>query len=95
MGKRNFRRLKNKLYKEKKAGFYVYGKGEVGNGKEAIKYVGRYTGRPVMAESRIIKYDGENVTYWYERHEDGQRVEETINAIEFIKRLVIHIPEER
>lgn len=95
IGKRRFKKIKDKLYKEKKEGFYVYGKGEVGSGKQAIKYVGRYTGRPVMAESRIKKYDGEKVTYWYERHEDGKRVEETIDAIEFIKRLVVHIPEKQ
>lgn len=95
VGKRNFRALKNRLYKEKNNGFYVYGKGEVENGRQAIRYVGRYTGRPVMAESRIIKYDGKQVTFWYERHEDGKRVEETIDAEEFIKRLIIHIPEKQ
>ena len=95
IGKRKFRQLKNKLYKEKQEGFYVYGKGEIKNEKAAMNYVGRYTGRPAMAESRIISYDGEKVTYYYERHEDGERIEETVDAIEFIKKLIIHIPEEQ
>jgi len=45
-----------------------------------VNYVIRYSGKPAMAQSRIIKYDGEYVTFWYDRHEDNQRVEETIHA---------------
>ena len=33
------------------------------------------------------------VTFHYNRHEDNEYVEETIPAIEFIKRLIRHIPE--
>jgi hypothetical protein len=93
IGKREMRTLKNKLYREKNQGFYVYGKGEVKSEKAAIQYMGRYTGRPVIAESRILDYDGEKVTFYYERHEDGKRVVETIDAHEFIKRVIVHIPE--
>lgn len=95
IGKRKFKGLKNKLYKKLGEGFYVYGKGIVKNETAAIMYVGRYTGRPVMSESRIIDYDGETVTYYYERHEDGKRIEEKIDVYEFIKKLIIHIPEEQ
>lgn len=38
-----------------------------------------------MAQSRILNYDGEYVTFWYDRHEDNQRVEEIVNVYEFIK----------
>lgn len=95
VGKKEFRKLKNQLYKEKNNGFYVYGKGEVKSEKQAIQYVGRYTGRPPIAESRILSYDGKKVRFFYVRHEDGKRVEEEIDAIEFIKRLIVHIPEEQ
>lgn len=74
IGKREMKELKNRLYREKKQGFYVYGKGEIKSEKAAIQYVGRYTGRPVIAESRILDYDGKKVTFYYERHEDGKRV---------------------
>ena len=40
-----------------------------------------------MAQSRIINYDGSYVTYYYERHEDGKRIEETIHVYDFIKLL--------
>lgn len=95
VGKKEFKKLKNKMYKEKSKGFYVYGKGEVKSEKQAIQYVGRYTGRPPIAESRILSYDGQKVKFYYVRHEDGKRVDEEIDAIEFIQRLIIHIPEEQ
>lgn len=94
LGKNNFRPLKNKIYANTKNGFYVRAKpSKSRNIKKGIQYVVRYTGRPVMAQSRIINYDGENVTFYYQRHEDNQRVEETISALDFIKRLIIHIPD--
>ncbi len=49
--------------------------------------------RPVIATSRIDKYDGEMVTFHYNRHEDEQYIEETVPAMEFIQRLIRHIPE--
>lgn len=46
-----------------------------------------------MAQSRILNYDGTYVTYYYERHEDGKRIVETIHVFDFIKKLIIHIPD--
>lgn len=61
--------------------------------KQIAKYIGRYLGRPVIATSRIDKYNGENVTFHYNRHEDEKLIVETIPALEFMERLVQHIPE--
>ncbi|WP_195516903.1 IS91 family transposase [Paraclostridium bifermentans] len=85
--------LKNKLYKEKDKGFYVHAKTEIKSAKTAAKHVGRYVGRPAIAESRILKYDGKNVTYKYTRHEDNKVIVETVHVYEFIKRIIRHIPE--
>lgn len=85
--------IKNKLYKEKVKGFYVHAKTEIKSAKIAAKYVGRYVGRPAIAESRILKYDGKNVTYKYTRHEDNKVIVETVHVYEFIKRIIRHIPE--
>jgi len=95
IGKKKIKALKDAMYKKYGKGFYVYAKGEMKDAGGAAKYVGRYMGRPAIAESRIIRYDGEKVTFWYERHEDGKRVEETIDAKEFIGRLIRHIPEKQ
>lgn len=88
-----FKKVKAFLYKEFQQGFYVYAKSNVSDPKEVMKYVTRYTGRPVMANSRIINYDGHTVTYFYERHEDGKRVVVSLPAFDFIKKLIIHIPD--
>lgn len=45
------------------------------------------------ATSRIDNYDGVFVTFHYNRHEDEKYVEETLPAMDFIKRLIRHIPE--
>lgn len=89
-----FKQLKNQIYKEYNNGFYVYAKPDnISSINQTINYVVRYTGRPAMAQSRIIDYDGTYVTYYYERHEDGKRIEEKIHAYEFIKKLMMHIPD--
>lgn len=81
------------LYKHCPNGFYVYAKPTLTNNQDVLKYIGRYLGRPVIASSRIDNYDGENVTFHYNRHEDNKLITETVSAVDFIKKLIIHIPE--
>ena len=89
--RRELKNIINRLYSEKKEGFYVFADRVIKNSKGAIKYVGRYTGRPAIANSRIVSYDGEQVTYYYNDKETGKRVEITISVFEFIKRVIVHI----
>ena len=89
----SFQKVKARCYREHKEGFYVYAKPNKCDPKTAMKYIGRYLGRPVIATSRIDNYDGNFVTFHYNRHEDDQYVEETVPVMEFIKRLIRHIPE--
>ena len=49
-----------------------------------IKYIGRYLGKPVIATSRIDSYDGEFVTFHYNRHEDEKLVTETLPVLDFM-----------
>ena len=74
----SFKKVKARCYRQHKDGFYVYAKPNNCDPKTVIKYIGRYLGRPVIATSRIDKYDGDFVTFHYNRHEDDQYVEETI-----------------
>ena len=91
---KDFKKTKAYIYKNCPNGFYVYAKpAPRSNTNEIIKYIGRYLGRPIIATSRIDKYDGRNVTFHYTRHEDGKLVSETIPATEFIKKLIVHIPD--
>ena len=89
----SFKKTLARSYKDHKDGFYVYAKDSDVPTDQMIKYVGRYLGRPVIANSRIDKYDGDSVTFHYNRHEDDVYVEETIPALDFIRRLIVHIPE--
>lgn len=88
-----FKKVKSFIYKHCLNGFYVYAKPTLTNNKEVIKYIGRYLGRPVIATSRIDNYDGNNVTFHYNRHEDNKLIIETVPATEFIKMLIVHIPD--
>ena len=89
----SFKPVNARIYREHKNGFYVYAKPSQCDPKTISQYIGRYFGRPVIATKRIDKYDGEMVTFHYNRHEDNKYVDETIPALEFIERLVQHIPE--
>jgi len=89
----SFKKVKSYIYKHCPNGFYVYAKSAVSTTKDVIKYIGRYLGRPVIASSRIDNYDGQNVTFHYNRHEDDELVTETIPAVDFIKSLIVHIPD--
>lgn len=89
----SFKKVKAMCYRDHKDGFYVYAKPNKCKPRDVLKYIGRYLGRPVIATSRIDSYDGEFVTFHYNRHEDDKLVYETIPAMHFIKRLIRHIPE--
>ena len=88
----SFKSVKNRCYKEHKHGFYVYAKPNKCNPKIVTKYIGRYLGRPVIATSRIDRYDGETVTFHYNRHEDNRLITESVPVMKFIQRLIQHIP---
>jgi hypothetical protein len=58
-----------------------------------VQYVGRYTKRPVIAETRISNYDGDNVSFWFDDRNLHDKVFITLPVNEFITRMVRHIPE--
>ena len=89
----SFKKTKALIYQKDKNGFYVYAKPNLCDPDTIIKYISRYLGRPVIALSRIDSYDGESVTFHYNRHEDNVFVRKTLPVIDFIKLLIQHIPE--
>jgi len=88
----SFKPLMNACYKATKNGFYVRAPKQKGKIRNLINYIGRYLGRPPIAKSRVVAYDGKMVTFQYKRHEDGKPESKTLTAEEFIKLLVVHIP---
>lgn len=89
----SFKKTKAHIYKKDSNGFYVFAKPNLCDTQTVVKYISRYLGRPVIALSRIDSYDGENVTFHYNRHEDNVFVKKTIPALDFISLLIQHIPE--
>ena len=77
----SFKRVKAYIYKHCPNGFYVYANPTLANNQDVLKYIGRYLRRPVIATSRIDNYDGENVTFHYNRHEDNELITETVSAV--------------
>ena len=85
-------RLIDILFVDYPKGFYVNAESKMDDAQKAAKYVGRYIARPSIAESRIQSYDGETVTFTYEDHETGETKSEILPVLQFIGRLVMHIP---
>ena len=62
-------------------------------GWNMARYIGRYVKHPPIAESRIMVFDGKQVTFWYKDSETKQRKMVTMEKFEFIRLLLSHIPE--
>ena len=88
----SFKFLVDELYANNELGFYVYAPPIKNFNTGLINYITRYAGRPVLAQSRIIDYTGDTVTFTYTPHDSDDLVTETVPVFEFIKKLIIHIP---
>ena len=88
-------KLINELFKRYKKGFYVNAEPKVKDGKGVGKYIGRYLRHPAIADSRILSYDGKDVTFSYrDRSESGKTIVriKKVPVLEFIHGVVRHIP---
>jgi len=60
----------------------------------SVQYIGRYTKRAVMAEYRIVYYDGKIVRFSYKDYAEGGKTSfMTLKVHTFIGRLIRHIPD--
>ncbi len=73
--------------------WYVNFGRKLDNASFTIIYIGRYTKRPVIAESRILSYDGKFVTFSYDDQISSQTIYAKLPVDEFITRLIRHIPD--
>ena len=91
-GNREIAKIINWCYKERKNGFNIQAKRRIeGNTKQAARYMARYVRHPAIADSRIINYDTEKVTFVYEREEKTYTV--VMDKYEFIHNVIKHIPD--
>jgi hypothetical protein len=60
----------------------------------SVRYIGRYTKRAVMAEYRIVAYNGKSVTFSYKDYAEGGKLSyRSLRINTFIGRLIRHIPD--
>lgn len=82
------------IYERRKGvGLIARAKKEKVRKRDIVGYLIKYVTSPAIALSRIIGYDGEEVTYYYREHPTDRRVTITVSAYEFIRRMIQHIPE--
>lgn len=83
----------DRSWREYPKGFVAYiEKGDVPQGGSGLAYyLAKYVVSPPISVKRIIRYDGKVVRYWYKDHQTGKKVEEEVDAITFIGRMVQHI----
>jgi hypothetical protein len=72
----------------------VYAKRPFGGPDAVLAYLSRYTHRIAIANSRLVAFDGERVTFkWkdYRAKGDARYKLMTLDADEFIRRFLIHV----
>lgn len=91
-GNREIAKIIDWCFKERKNGFNIQAKRRIeGKTKQAARYMARYVRHPAIADSRIINYDTEKVTFVYEREEKTYTV--VMDKYEFIHNVIKHIPD--
>lgn len=84
----------DEIYERRKGvGLIARAKKEKVRKRDIVGYLIKYVVSPPIALSRIMEYDGEEVTYHYREHPTDKKVTITVSAYEFIKRMIQHIPE--
>lgn len=86
--------LKNKIsiaYRKYSNGFYVNSNNIINNIHNIAKYLGRYLARPAIAEYRITFFDSKNITFWYQKPDNDDKIFITLSLRDFFGRLVSHI----
>lgn len=84
-----FQRLLTSLYQKE---WVVYCKPPFKNADCVVEYLGRYTHRVAISNSRIAKLEDDHVTFKWRDYKDNNKPKEmTVAADEFIRRFLIHV----
>jgi len=84
-----FAALKKKLYEKN---WNVYSKKSLGGVNSVLEYLGRYTHRVAISNSRIKTIENDEVTFRYKNYQNrGRQQEMTIRCTEFARRFLMHI----
>ena len=70
----------------------VFGRGSVAGPEAVLEYLGRYTHRVALSNGRLVRMDGDGVTFRYKDYRTGGALREmTLDGVEFVRRLSLHI----
>jgi hypothetical protein len=84
-----FNHFKEKLYQKK---WVVHIKEPFAGPKQVLKYLGRYTHRIAISNSRIIDIQNGKITFESKNYaKNGEKQNITLSATEFIRRFLLHI----
>jgi hypothetical protein len=84
-----FRRLLKRLYRQD---WYVYAKPPFAGAEQVYRYLGRYTHRVAISNSRLVSFHDGRVCFRYKDYADGNRIKQmTLSAEEFIRRFLLHV----
>ena len=85
---KEFYRLLNTLYDKK---WITYCKRPFGGPKQVVEYLGRYTHRVAISNSRIKRIENGKVVFEYKDYRDNKSKEMALTPVEFIRRFMLHI----
>ncbi len=84
-----FNVLLKELYRQE---WVVYCKPPFQSAERVMDYLGRYTHRVAISNDRLVKLEGDKVTFRYRDRKDNDRIKPmTLEATEFIRRFLLHI----
>ncbi len=85
----SFQQLLDCLYR---TSWVVYAKPPFGGAAQVYRYLGRYTHRVAISNSRLISLQGDRVRFQYKDYADAQKSKElTLSAEEFLRRFLLHV----
>jgi hypothetical protein len=80
------------LKKAEEKKWVVYSKRPMGGPAQVLKYLGQYTHRTAISNSRLVGMDGEEVSFTYRDSRDSNQIKTISLAVEeFISRFLLHI----
>jgi hypothetical protein len=74
----------------------VYCKPPFGSPEQVLAYLARYTHRVAISNSRLVRLEGEEVTFTWKDYADHDRMREmTLSGEEFLRRFLLHVLPDR
>src|SRR5215470_11054748 len=84
-----FRRWLDALYRQD---WVVYAKRPFGGAQQVFRYLGRYSHRVAIANSRLVSMEHDRVSFRWKDYADRHRTKVmTVSAEEFLRRVLLHV----